>query len=117
MEGEIVRKCIRRTDKQCNVVDYMEYKVIYRRYASLFFVLGVDHVENDLAMLEFIHATVEALDVHFGNVCELDIMYQLGTVHFILDEMLSASGHVIDINRANVLPPVQVLASAQDSQA
>jgi len=34
--------------------------VIYRRYASLFFIVGVDSDnENELAILEFIHALVK----------------------------------------------------------
>lgn len=37
-------------------------QVIYRRYASLFFIVGVDDEENEIAILEFIHALVETLD-------------------------------------------------------
>ena len=33
--------------------------------------------ENELAILEFIHALVETLDRYFENVCELDIMFNL----------------------------------------
>lgn len=40
IEGEIVRKCIARSDKQCSFVEHRNYKVIYRRYASLFFIVG-----------------------------------------------------------------------------
>lgn len=45
-------------------------------------------VQNELAVLEFIHAVVEILDKHFAHVCELDIMYNLetvGTIHCVLD--------------------------------
>ena len=43
-------------------------QVIYRRYASLFFIVGVDSDnENELAVLEFIHALVSApIDVLVG---------------------------------------------------
>lgn len=35
--------------------------MVYRRYASLFFIVGVDSDnENELAILEFIHALVHA---------------------------------------------------------
>jgi hypothetical protein len=37
-------------------------QVIYRRYASLFFIVGVDEEENEIGILEFIHALVETLD-------------------------------------------------------
>ena len=139
LEGEIVRKCLARSDKlvsregeergrergagaramrpspsppflppQCSFVDHGDHRVVYRRYASLFFLVGVDAAENELAALEFIHALVEALDRHFGAVCELDIMFNLETVHYVLDEMVSG-GCVVDGCRANVLAPVQLL--------
>lgn len=43
-------------------------QVVYRRYASLFFIVGLDGDENELAALELIHCLVEALDKYFGNV-------------------------------------------------
>ena len=73
--------------------------------------MGVDADENELAVLEFIHAFVEALDGHFGAVCELDIMFNLETVHYVLDEMVSG-GAVVDGCRANVLAPLQLLERA-----
>ena len=49
--------------------------MIYRRYASLYFIIGldVDSDLNELALLEFIHNMVETLDKYFENVCELDV--------------------------------------------
>ncbi len=63
-------------------------QVVYRRYASLYVLAGVDADENTLAALEVVHAYVEALDRYFGAVCELDIMFHLEKAHFILDEMI-----------------------------
>lgn len=68
----------------------LEVQVVYRRYASLFFLVGVDSEENELGILEFIHALVETLDQNFGNVCELDIMHYLGSVHFISELLVHA---------------------------
>lgn len=48
--------------------------MVYRRYASLFFVVAVDgEDENELAILEFIHSLVETMDKYFESVCELDV--------------------------------------------
>lgn len=102
IEGEIVRKCLMRSDKQCSIVEHRGMKVIYRRYASLFFIVGVDEHENELAVHEFIHCIVETLDRHFGNVCELDIMFHLEKAHYVLDEMV-ANGAVLETNKAVVL--------------
>ena len=43
-------------------------KVIYRRYASLFFICAVSPGDNELITLEIIHRYVEVLDRYFGNV-------------------------------------------------
>ena len=94
---------------QCSFMEYRSYRVIYRRYASLFFIVGVDSdEENELAILEFIHALVETLDKYFENVCELDIMFNLEKAHFLLDEMVM-NGYIIETNKTNVLKPVLLL--------
>jgi AP-4 complex subunit sigma-1 len=69
LESEIIRKCLSRTEAQCSFMEYRGMKVIYRRYASLFFIVGVEaDDENELGILEFIHAFVETLDKYFENV-------------------------------------------------
>ena len=95
LEGELIRKCLSRTENQvsdlnifqrtisnkiklvlqCSFLEHRQYKVIYRRYASLYFIIGldVDSDINELALLEFIHNMVETLDKYFENVCELDV--------------------------------------------
>lgn len=40
----------------------------FPRYASLYFIAGIDDEENELLALEIIHRYVEALDRYFGNV-------------------------------------------------
>jgi AP-4 complex subunit sigma-1 len=108
LEGEIVRKCLARTDQQCSFVEHRNYKVVYRRYASLFFLVGVDNDENELAILEFIHLLVETMDRHFGNVCELDIMFHLEKVHFMLEEMVM-NGCIVETSKQNILAPIQLM--------
>ena len=55
----------------------MGYKLIYRRYASLFFIVGVDSHENELAILEFIHCLVETFDKYFENVVCMTIITEM----------------------------------------
>ena len=102
LEGEIVRRCITRGEKQCAFVEHREYKVMYKKYASLYFVVGADADENELAALEFAHCVVETLDRHFGNVCELDIMMHLDKVLCILEEMV-VCGNVVETNKSIVI--------------
>ncbi len=50
----------------------------------------VDVEDNELAYLEAIHNFVEVLDIFFGNVCELDIVYKFNKVYAIIDETFLA---------------------------
>ena len=69
----------------CNFIDYKEYKIVYKRYASLYFIAIVDKADNELIILELIHSFVEILDKYFGNVCELDLIFNFHKTYFILD--------------------------------
>lgn len=53
---------------------------MYRRYAGLYFSLGVDVSDNELAALEAVHLFVEILDHYFSNVCELDLVFNFHKV-------------------------------------
>ena len=50
------------------------------RYASLYFLACVDDDDNELIVLETIHHFVEVLDRYFGNVCELDLIFNFHKV-------------------------------------
>lgn len=89
LEGEIVRKCLSRADDQCNFIEYLKYKLVYRRYASLFFIVGIDQNENELAVLEFIHALVETFDKYFENVVRNSILYFFSILWFLLEPILA----------------------------
>ncbi|PBJ70247.1 clathrin assembly sigma-adaptin protein complex 4 [Trypanosoma cruzi] len=41
LEGEVVRKCLQRRESDCSFVEHLHYKLIYRRYASIFFIVGI----------------------------------------------------------------------------
>ena len=97
-------------------MDYRGMRVVYRRYASLFFIVGTDPEEdNELGVLEFIHALVETLDKYFENVCELDIMFNLEKAQFILDEMVT-NGAIVETNKANILKPILLLEKVSGSK-
>ena len=107
LEGELIRKCLSRTEHQGSFLEHRQYKVIYRRYASLYFIIGLEleHDINELSYLEFIHNMVETLDKYFENVCELDIMFNIEKAHFIIDEMVM-NGMIVETNKTNILNPV-----------
>jgi hypothetical protein len=46
-------------------------KIVYRRYASLFFIAGCNSTDNELITLEIVHRYVEQMDKYYGNVCEV----------------------------------------------
>jgi hypothetical protein len=75
IENDVHRIVTTRDPKFTNFVEYTQYKLIYRRYAGLFFTLCVDVNDNELLYFESIHLFVELLDQFFGNVCELDLVF------------------------------------------
>lgn len=50
---------------------YTDSKIVYRRYASLFFIAGCNSTDNELITLEIVHRYVEQMDKYYGNVCEV----------------------------------------------
>lgn len=54
----------------------------------MYFCLAIENGDNELIALEVIHRYVELLDKYFGNVCELDIIFNFEKAYFILDEFL-----------------------------
>lgn len=61
---------------------FRNFKIVYRRYAGLYFCICVDVNDNNLCYLEAIHNFVEVLNEYFHNVCELDLVfnfYKVGT--------------------------------------
>ena len=55
-------------------------QIVYKRYASLYIVMGIDLGDNELITMELIHHYVEVLDRYFGNVCELDLIFNFHKV-------------------------------------
>ncbi|GAU26839.1 hypothetical protein TSUD_02410 [Trifolium subterraneum] len=90
VEYEVHRLVVNRDPKYTNFVEFRTHKIIYRRYAGLFFSLCVDITDNELAYLECIHLFVEILDHFFSNVCELDLVFNFHKVYLILDEFILA---------------------------
>ena len=61
-----------------DVADLFEHpgaRLVYRQYATLFFCFAIDGTESELGILDLIQVLVEALDRHFKNVCELDVIF------------------------------------------
>ena len=65
-------------------------KLVFRRYAGLYFIIGLDQTDNELAYLEVIHLYVECLDDYFGTVCELDLVYTFYKVWYPINHAISS---------------------------
>lgn len=102
IQSEIYRTIILRDIKQSNIIEYRNYKVVYKKYASLYFIMGIDSTDNELSMLELIHLFVEILDKYFGSVCELDVVYNFYKVYSILDEVI-IGGEICETSKVSVL--------------
>ncbi len=92
----------------------MTHKECHQSSGSSYPVPPAD--DNELITLEIIHHFVEVLDKYFGNVCELDLIFNFHKAYFMLDELLMAgelqepSKRVSQKDRLKMLPVVGVSA-------
>ena len=89
-----------------------ELRVIYRHYATLYFVLVVDQSESELGILDLIQVLVEALDQSFENVCELDLIFHFEEVHAIVDQIVQG-GLVLETNLGQIVAATQAVQQAR----
>jgi AP-1 complex subunit sigma 1/2 len=113
---EVTTLVLARRTKMCNFLEYKDSKVVYRRYASLFFVTGIDSEDNELIALEVIHRYVEQMDKYYGNVCELDIIFNFQKAYYILDELLLA-GELQESSKRDVLRRIGQQDSLEATEA
>lgn len=85
---ELTALVLARKPKMCAFLEWKDLKIVYKRYASLYFLAAIEQEDNQLVTLEAIHRYVEVLDKYFGSVCELDIIFNFEKAYFILDELI-----------------------------
>ncbi len=73
--------------------------------SSLYFVTFCDNDDNELMVLETIHHYVEILDRYFGNVCELDLIFNFHKAYHLLDEVL-INGELQETSKNKILHAV-----------
>ncbi|CRK92669.1 CLUMA_CG006230, isoform A [Clunio marinus] len=105
----------KREDCTCNFLELpssflmnasSDCKLIYRHYATLYFVFCCDESESELGILDLIQVFVETLDRSFSNVCELDLIFNSDVIHFIVNEIVQ-SGMVVQTNMNEILARVE----------
>ena len=101
-----------RDAKDTNFVAFRSFKIVYRRYAGLYFCFGVDVEDNNLMYLEAIHNFVEVLNEFFCNVCELDLVFNFYKVYAVVDEMFLA-GEIRETSQAKILKQLQTLSALE----
>ena len=113
---ELTTTVMKRTSNMSNILEWRNLQVVYKRYASLYMLLASSKTDNELLTLELIHRYVEALDLYFGNVCELDIIFNFEKAHFILDEMIMGGEIIETSNRVIVRSVVNSDRHEEDEQ-
>lgn len=112
---DVSQLVLARRTRMCNFLEYKDTKIVYRRYASLFFIAGASSDDNELITLEVIHRYVEQMDKYYGNVCELDIIFSFTKAYWILDELLLA-GELQESSKKTVLRCIAQQDSLEDME-
>ncbi|CCF59988.1 hypothetical protein KAFR_0I02080 [Kazachstania africana CBS 2517] len=114
--SDLTSLVLSRKPKMCNIIDYSDHKVVYRRYASLYFICGISSdIDNELLTLEIIHRYVETMDTYFGNVCELDIIFNFSKAYDILNEMIMCDGSIAETSKKDILTNVSMMDSIENN--
>ena len=96
-------------------LEWRDLKIVYKRYASLYFCCAIEETDNELLALEIIHRYVELLDKYFGSVCELDIIFNFEKAYYMLDELL-IGGEMQETSKKNVLKAIAAQDLVQDEE-
>ncbi|OAF66776.1 AP-2 complex subunit sigma [Intoshia linei] len=99
-----------RNHRQANIIEFRQYKIVYKRYASLFVCFCIDQNDNALYYLEAGHNFVETINEYFHNVCEQDLVYNFHKVYDIIDTMFLA-GEVRETSQTKVLKHTAMLST------
>eukprot|EP01134_Creolimax_fragrantissima_P001918 CFRG1918T1 len=111
----------KRSDHVCNFLEGgkllggPDTRVIYRHYATLYFVFSVDSSESELGILDLIQVFVETLDRYFENVCELDLIFNVEKVYAILDEIV-IGGMVVETSISEITSALDGMARFERSE-
>nr|XP_033814784.1 AP-1 complex subunit sigma-3 [Geotrypetes seraphini] len=103
---EVTQIILARNQKASSFVEWKDLKLVYKRYASLYFCCAIEDQDNELLTLEIVHRFVELLDKYFGNVCELDIIFNFEKAYFLLDEFLMG-GEIQDTSKLSVVKSIE----------
>lgn len=95
---ELIATILGRKQKMSSFLEWKESKVVYKRYASLYFCCAVEQDDNELITLEVIHRYVELLDKYFGSVSSIYSPLSSSLyIHFILFLVGMRAGHYIQL--------------------
>ncbi|KAJ7944287.1 AP complex subunit sigma [Quillaja saponaria] len=87
-------------------------RLVYKHYATLYFVVIFDSSENELAMADLIQVFVETLDKCFKNVCELDVVFNYSKIHTVLDEIIFG-GQVLETSSTEVMKAIEEISKLE----
>jgi AP-3 complex subunit sigma len=143
IQQQIVRETYQLVSKRDeNVCNFLEggtliggndYRLIYRHYATLYFIFCVDSSESELGILDLIQVFVETLDKCFEvryflfnskkcpysfvkNVCELDLIFHVDKVQYILQE-ICLGGMVLETNMNEIVARIDEQSKLEKQEA
>lgn len=94
--------------QQTYATDSKDIRIIYRHYATLYFVFIVDQNESELGILDLIQVFVQVLNRCFKDVCELDLVFHWQVLQIALEEMIQG-GMVIDTDINKIIHAIDAM--------
>jgi len=113
-QQQIIRECFnlvsKRSDRSCNFLEGgsiwgKDTKLIYRHYATLFFIFCVDASESELGILDLFRC----LSRHWIKISKMSvswIIFHMDKVHYVLDEIVMG-GMVLETNLPDIIEAIE----------
>ncbi|CEF62497.1 Longin-like domain and Adaptor protein complex, sigma subunit family and AP complex, mu/sigma subunit domain-containing protein [Strongyloides ratti] len=79
-----------RNSLSCNILEYKDFKVVYGKYSTVYFVCAISKYDNELISIYIIDRLVRTLSHLIPKICELTLEENFRTVHHLIDEMFCA---------------------------
>lgn len=84
--------------------------IVYRNYATLYFVMIIDQNESELSILDLIQVFVESLDQCFPSVCELDLIFHYDQLQLLLSQLI-VGGIVLNTSLDSIVNQFKQISS------
>uniref|UniRef100_A0AC35UBS6 AP complex subunit sigma n=1 Tax=Rhabditophanes sp. KR3021 TaxID=114890 RepID=A0AC35UBS6_9BILA len=90
-----------RSASMCSIIEYKNFKIVYKRYHGMFMACAISAEDNELIILEAMDFFIECFASLFPGCSAVTLSLQFNTAYHVLDEIFLA-GQVQETDRRTI---------------